>query len=68
MTENVIAFVVVLDATLTNKDAEDTIRLLSLIRGVSSVRPVGKDIMTEIARDRARMEIREGVMAVLFPE
>lgn len=65
MTEQVIAFVVVLEDTINREDADEIMMLLSLIRNVSSVRQVGRDIMTEIARDRARTEIREDILRVL---
>lgn len=65
MTEQVIAFVVVLEDTVSFEDAEAVKDLLSLIKNVSSVRPVGKDMMTEIAKDRARTEIREDILRVL---
>lgn len=68
MTENVIAFVVVLQDRIPSKDAEDIVKLLSLIQNVSSVQAVPEDMSSVIARDRARTEIRKDVMAVLFPE
>lgn len=65
MAGRVIAYVVVLEDTVTGEDAEDVMSLLSLIRNVSSVKPVGRDIMTEIARDRARTELRGQILDVL---
>lgn len=65
MNERVIAFVVVLEDTATKQDAEDAMRLLSLIRNVSSVRPVPEDMSSVIARDRARTELRGQIMDVL---
>ena len=65
MTERVNAFVVVLEDTIRSDDAEDIIRLLSLIRGVSSVRPVPEDMSSVIARDRARTELRGQILDVL---
>lgn len=67
MAQRVIALVVVLTEDITNEDAEDVMGLLSLVRNVSSVKPVGKDIMTEIARDRARQEIKDKLRDVLGP-
>lgn len=65
MTERVIAFVVVLEDTMRTDDAEDVMGLLSLIRGVSSVRPVPEDMSSVIARDRARTELRGQLLDVL---
>jgi hypothetical protein len=65
MAERVIAFVVVLEDTIRADDAKDVIGLLSLIRGVSSVRPVPEDMSSVIARDRAASAVREDILRVL---
>jgi hypothetical protein len=63
--ERVIALVVVLEDTINGEEAEDTVRLLSRIRNVSSVRVVPEDITSAIARDRARTELKGQIMDVL---
>lgn len=65
MTERVIAFVVVLEDTIRSDDAEDVVRLLKHLRGVSSVRPVPEDMSSVIARDRAAFAVREDILRVL---
>lgn len=63
-----IAFVVALEDSLNEEDMDRIVSLLKMIRGVASVRPVLEDMDSVLARDRATMDIRKDILAVLFPK
>lgn len=48
-------------------DADGIVWAIRMIKGVADVTPVVADFEDLIARDRARREIREQVMDVLYP-
>jgi hypothetical protein len=69
MTDRIRYLTVVLEADIRTDDIESTVEAIKHIRGVASVE-LGKpvDMTDRLARDHARREIREQVIAILYPE
>ena len=68
MTDRLCGFIVVLDKDLREDDAQEVLNALRMIKHVISVEPVGSDHVTHIARERALLDLRKKLIAVLYPE
>lgn len=65
MTDRIKAFTVVLDEDYRTDDVEQIHKALLMIKGVLSVEPLVADAMDHVARQRARAELTEKLLAVL---
>lgn len=65
MTTRHAGYVVTLAEDIREDEAEDILTALRMISGVVSVKPVGSDLATMVARERVRVEVYEKVAALL---
>lgn len=68
MTDRLKGFVVTLDRDLREDDAECVIMALRMIRGVIDVAQVPANPDDHMNRERALLELREQLRAVLWPK
>jgi hypothetical protein len=65
VTERHAGYIVSLDESVRDEDAEQIITALRQIRGVVSVRPVVEDVQAHIGQERARAELSSRITAAL---
>lgn len=68
MTDRVAYITVAVRDNLREDDAQPLMDAIALLKGVVGVTFKPVDMETIVARQSARNEIREGIMAVLYPE
>lgn len=68
MTDMVHSLTVVLDATIREDDAQPIIDAIKQIRGVAAVAGNVADMMTYVAENKARSEIRRKIVELLYPK
>lgn len=68
MTDRFHSLTVVLEKDMREDDAEVLITAIRLLRGVLSVEGNISDGMVHVAHDRARFELGQKLLDVLYPE
>lgn len=68
MTTRHAGYVVTLKADIREDDAERLIAAILMLSPVASVEPIVADFDLHIAAERAKRELREQMIAVLWPE
>ena len=68
MTDRIHSLTVVLDHDIRSDDIETLINAIRLLRGVLTVETHVADIVTLMAEERARHEMRTKINAVLYPK
>ena len=68
MTDRFNALTVVMERDMREDDAEAILSAIRQLRGVLSVSGHVADITAHLAEERARHELREKLMAVLYPQ
>ena len=68
MSNRLDGFTVVLADDMREDDAEPLIAAIRQLRGVASVTGRVVDFADHVARERARREVADGILNVLFPD
>lgn len=68
MTDRYYAFTVTLDKSIRSDDAQPIIDAIRMIKGVSDVVPVVENVELHWAQERARRELGEKILAILYPD
>jgi hypothetical protein len=68
MTDRFHALVVVLEKDIRDDDAEHLINAIKMMRGVLSVEGEVSSIETHTAEERARHELGQKILDVLYPD
>ncbi len=68
MTDRFSSLTVVLEHDIREDDASALIQAIQLLRGVLTVEGNVVDVTSIVAEQRARHELREQLLAVVFPE
>lgn len=68
MSERVYSYTVTLDGVYKDEDAESIKSAIEMIKGVSSVIPEVVDPRLFFALDRARNEIADKIMDIIYPK
>lgn len=67
MSDRIAAFIVTLEKDIRDDDAEAQLNAIRCIRGVRSVQPVVADTTLHIAEERARYELGQKLLDVVYP-
>lgn len=67
MSESYNALTVTLDHNVHETDIEHVLNAVRMIKGVQSVVPHVADFETHVAQERARRELGEKLLAVIYP-
>lgn len=68
MSDRYNALVVVLEKDMRDDDAQAIINSIRMIRGVLSVEPKVVDIQVHVAEMRARADLGQKILRVVYPE
>lgn len=68
MTDRIHSLTVVLESTIREDDAEAIIQAIKMVKGVLSVSSNVADAESYMAEERARQELGERLMEVLYPK
>lgn len=67
MSDRIYSYTVILDGTYKDEGEQAIRNALEMVKGVSSVVPLVTDPMTYFAIDRAKNDIADKIMDILYP-
>lgn len=68
MTDKYYALTVILDKDIRDDDAQPLIEAIKMLKGVIDVTPHVSTLETHVAYHRARIELGQKLLQVLYPE
>ena len=68
MTDRYHSLTVVLEKDIRDDDAQSIINAIKMVKGVLSVKPHVSDFTSLMAEDRARRDLEEKILQVIYPK
>lgn len=68
MSDRYHSLTVVLEIDMRDEDVREIVSSIKMIRGVLSVSPYAADLISHVAEKRARLELGEKIIAVIYPD